>query len=134
MDPAEVGRRGERAAALYYIQRGCTLLEHNYRIRGGEIDLILRTPEGHIVICEGKTRTNPNAVCRPSASVTRAKQRRLIRAARYYLSETNQQEAFVHFDVAEVTPLDSGRWMVHIIKRAFDASERNYDSGWKRSD
>ena len=41
MDRAETGRRGERAAALYYIRRGCTLLEHNYCIRGGEIDLIL---------------------------------------------------------------------------------------------
>lgn len=27
----------------------------------------------------------------------------------------------VRFDVAEVTPLDSGRWMVHIIKGAFTA-------------
>ena len=41
MDRAETGRRGEHAAALYYIRRGCTLLEHNYRIREGEIDLIL---------------------------------------------------------------------------------------------
>ena len=56
MDRAETGRRGERAAALYYIRRGCTLLEHNYCIRGGEIDLILRDPAGVIIICEVKTR------------------------------------------------------------------------------
>ena len=123
MDRAETGRRGERAAARYYIQQGCTLLEHNYRIREGEVDLILRDPEGVLIMCEVKTRTNPNAVCRPSNSVTKAKQRRLILAASSYLQQTGQSEAFTRFDVAEVTLLDSGRWIVHIIKSAFDASE-----------
>ncbi len=123
MDRAETGRRGEQAAARYYIQQGCTLLEHNYRIREGEVDLILRDPEGVLIMCEVKTRTNPNALCRPSNSVTRAKQRRLILAASSYLQQTGQSEAFTRFDVAEVIPLDSGRWIVHIIKSAFDASE-----------
>lgn len=122
MDRAEVGRHGEIAAARYYIQRGCTLLEHNYRIREGEIDLILRDPDGVIIFCEVKTRTNPHAVCRPSNAVTKAKQKRLILTASYYLQQTNQRDCFARFDVAEVTPLDSGHWMVHIIKRAFDAS------------
>lgn len=122
MDRAEAGRRGEIAAARYYIQHGCTLLEHNYRIREGEIDLILRDPEGVIIFCEVKTRTNPNAVCRPSNSVTKAKQKRLILTASCYLQQTDQRDVFARFDVAEVTPLDSGHWIVHIIKRAFDAS------------
>ena len=122
MDRSEVGRRGERAAAQYYIRQGCTLLEHNYRIREGEIDLILRDPDGVIIICEVKTRTNREAVCRPSNAVTKAKQRRLILTASYYLQQTGQSESFTRFDVAEVTPLDSGHWIVHIIKSAFDAS------------
>lgn len=121
MDRAEVGRRGEIAAARYYIQRGCVLLEHNYRIREGEIDLILRDPDGVIIFCEVKTRTNPHPVCRPSNAVTKAKQRRLILTASYYLQQTDQRDFFARFDVAEVTPLDSGHWIVHIIKRAFDA-------------
>ena len=48
-------------------------------------------------------------------------QRRLIRAAKQYLQQTGQSDAPARFDVAEVTPLDSGRWMVHIIKGAFTA-------------
>ena len=122
MGRAETGRSGERAAALHYIRQGCALLAHNYRIRAGEIDLILRDPAGVIVFCEVKTRTNPNAVCRPAASVTLAKRRRIIQTAAWYLQQTGQDEAFARFDIAEVTPLDSGRWMVHIIKSAFDAS------------
>jgi putative endonuclease len=38
-----------------------------------------------------------------------------------YLQQTGQSDAPARFDVAEVTPLDSGRWMVHIIKGAFTA-------------
>ena len=48
-----------------------------------------------------------------------AKQHRLICAAQKYLQQTGQSEEPVRFDVAEVVPLDSGRWMVHIIKGAF---------------
>ena len=55
-DRAETGRQGEAAAAKYYLNRGCTLLAHNYRTRMGELDLVLRE-EDTIVICEVKTRT-----------------------------------------------------------------------------
>ena len=119
MDRAETGRRGERAAALYYIRRGCTLLEHNYCIRGGEIDLILRDPAGVIIICEVKTRTDPDAVCRPAASVTLAKRRRIVRTAAWYLQQTGQQEAFTRFDVAEVYLKNHGEARIDYIENAF---------------
>ena len=50
MDAAETGRKGEAVAARYYQQRGCLLLAHDYRTRMGEIDLILREPDGTIVL------------------------------------------------------------------------------------
>ena len=37
----------------------------------------------------------------------------------YEQQSTRQSDEPVRFDVAEVVPLDSGRWMVHIIKGAF---------------
>ena len=58
MDAAETGRKGEAVAARYYQQRGCLLLAHDYRTRMGEIDLILREPDGTIVLCEVKTRSS----------------------------------------------------------------------------
>ena len=101
-------------------KQGCTLLVHNYRVKMGEIDLILREPDGTIVLCEVKTRS-PDPLASPAEAVTLAKQRKLIRAAKYYLQQTGQSDEPARFDVAEVTPLDSGRWMVHIIKGAFTA-------------
>ena len=49
MDRAETGRRGEQAAARYYLDQGYTLKTHNYRTRLGELDLVLLSPEGELV-------------------------------------------------------------------------------------
>ena len=57
MDRAEAGRTGEAVAARYYQKQGCELVAHNYRTRMGEIDLILREPDGTLVLCEVKTRS-----------------------------------------------------------------------------
>ena len=118
MNRAETGRRGEAAAARWYQKQGAQLLAHNYHTRMGELDLVLREPDGTIVICEVKTRAE-GSLTTPSEAVNRAKQRRLIRAAEAYLQRTGLSDAPVRFDVAEVKPLDSGRWMVHIIRGAF---------------
>ena len=56
MGRAETGQRGEAAAARFYQKQGAELLGHNYHTRMGEIDLILREPDGTLVFCEVKTR------------------------------------------------------------------------------
>ena len=118
MNRAQTGQKGEAAAAKYYQQQGCALMAHNFRTRQGELDLVLREPDGTIVICEVKTRS-ADALARPAAAVDAAKQRRLVRAAQVWLQQNDLSDAPVRFDVAEVIPLDSGRWMVHIIRGAF---------------
>ena len=57
MNRAETGRRGEAAAARWYQKQGAQLLAHNFHTRMGELDLVLREPDGTIVICEVKTRS-----------------------------------------------------------------------------
>ena len=118
MNRAETGRRGEAAAARWYLKQGCRLLTHNFRTRMGELDVVVQEPDGTIVICEVKIRSR-DAVSRPAEAVNAAKQKRLILAAQYYLQQNGLSDAPVRFDVAEVFPLDSGRWMVHIIRGAF---------------
>lgn len=112
------GRRGEAAAARYYLKSGYRLLTHNYRTREGELDLVLEQ-SGTIVICEVKTR-GPSALARPAAAVDRRKQRRLILAAQQYLQQTGCLDRIIRFDVAEVTALSDGSWQVHVIKNAFE--------------
>ena len=60
MDRAETGRTGEAVAARYYQKQGCELVAHNYRTRMGEIDLILREPDGTL----GSVKSRPEAPTR----------------------------------------------------------------------
>ena len=68
MDRAETGRRGEAAAARFYEKQGAALITHNYHTRMGEIDLILREPDGTLVFCEVKTRAK-DSLDTPAAAV-----------------------------------------------------------------
>ena len=50
-----LGKRGERRAAWFYRLRGYRIVERNLRMRGGEIDLVVRRG-GMLVFVEVKTR------------------------------------------------------------------------------
>ena len=84
------GDAAEARALAHLQRRGLTLVERNYRVargagaRGGEIDLILRDPDGTLVFVEVRARhstTRGGA----AASVGAAKQRSLVFAAQHYL-------------------------------------------------
>ena len=79
----DIGRKGEALAAKYYMRRGYLLLNHNYRTRMGELDLVLYK-DGQLVFAEVKTRAG-RMLDAPAAAVDARKQRRLILAAQYYL-------------------------------------------------
>ena len=97
MNRAEIGRRGEAVAARYYQKQGCTLLVHNYRVKMGEIDLILR--ERTVPSFCARSRPQPDPLASPAEAVTLAKQRKLIRTAKYYLQQTGQSDEPARFDV-----------------------------------
>jgi len=76
------------ALALQHLQRaGLVLLERNYRSPGrggGEIDLIMRAPDGTCVFVEVRQRRSASHGG-AAASVGGIKQRRIVFAARHYL-------------------------------------------------
>jgi len=84
------GDAGEDRALQHLQQQGLTLLERNYRVaagpgaRAGEVDLIMRARDGTLVFVEVRGRADASHGG-AAASVTPAKQRRLIYAARHYL-------------------------------------------------
>jgi len=74
-DPrARLGRLGERLALEHYVRLGFRLLERNYRVRAGELDLIVYDGQT-IVFAEVKTRRAGG--WDPLESITHTKQRRL---------------------------------------------------------
>jgi putative endonuclease len=90
---ASTKARGDAAEtrALAWLQaRGLQLVERNYRVargpraRGGEIDLVMRSPDGTLVFVEVRQRAG-RGHGGAAASVTATKQRRLVHAAQHFL-------------------------------------------------
>ncbi len=86
----ERGDAGEERALTHLQRHGLTLVQRNYRVaagprlRGGEVDLILRERDGTLVFVEVKARQTA-AFGGAAASVSASKQRSLVLAAQHYL-------------------------------------------------
>lgn len=85
-----VGDQAEDRALAHLQQQGLRLVCRNYRLAGGprqrgaEIDLVMTAPDGTLVFVEVRARRDTSRGG-AAASVTGAKQRRLVRAAQHYL-------------------------------------------------
>ncbi len=85
MNKHEIGCRYEERAARYLEEQGYQIAERNYRCRLGEIDLIARDG-AYLVFVEVKYRADERSGY-GLESVDGKKQRRIIRAASWYLYE-----------------------------------------------
>jgi putative endonuclease len=103
-DPRQTaGRWAEQAALEYLTGQGLRCLARNHRCRFGELDLVMRD-EAVLVFVEVRYRNN-DAFGGAVASVTPAKRRRLIVAARHYLSRLRRATLPpCRFDVVSVSP------------------------------
>ncbi len=105
--------------ALRFLQaQGLRLVQRNYRTPGrggGEVDLILREPDGTLVFVEVRARADARHGG-AAASVGALKQARVVRAAQHYLLRWAQLPP-CRFDVVSVEP--SG---VQWLRAAFDAA------------
>jgi putative endonuclease len=82
----DVGRSAEDDACAYLRESGYEIVARNWRTTRGEIDIVAR--EGPVLaFVEVKARSGPG-FGGPEAAVHPSKQRRLIAAARAFLSET----------------------------------------------
>jgi putative endonuclease len=83
------GDSAEQFAARYLERQGLTIIERNYRCRGGEIDLIARDGPTLVFIEVRFRRSQTFGGAR--ASIDTHKQRRILLAARHYLSGRREQ-------------------------------------------
>ena len=114
------GLRFEDLARSYLGEQGLHLVESNYRCRFGEIDLIMRDADSlcFIEVRFRKTLSFGGA----SASITPAKQRRIIKASLFYLSKHRQllQQA-LRFDALLIQQQTNGSLDFNWIQNAFYA-------------
>jgi putative endonuclease len=115
-----LGKKGERAARAFLERRGVRILAANYACAAGEIDLIGKERET-ILFVEVKTRTSA-AFGPPQLAVHRRKQRQIVRAAEWFLSERRLPDVACRFDVLAVTyPRDEDAPAIQWVRDAFPA-------------
>ncbi|NCB91104.1 MAG: YraN family protein [Clostridia bacterium] len=114
MNKREVGAWQEQRVCEYLMEAGYKILEHNYRCRLGEIDIIARH-KGYLVFVEVKYRKN-EAEGTPEEAVNLRKQRKISKVAAWYMNEKGLDiYTPVRFDVAAATPEE-----IRIHENAFD--------------
>ena len=114
------GQRAEELAAEFLRTAGCEIVHCNYRRRAGELDIVARL-RGVLVIAEVRTRAS-SAYGGAAASVTRAKQRRITRAASQLLQQRSDLARLpVRFDVLIVSDPYGPTPAIEWIKHAFEA-------------
>jgi putative endonuclease len=118
-DPRHVvGANGEDAVAQWYRAAGYDVLDRNWRVREGELDLVVRGTDGTIVFCEVKTRRSDRFGL-PVEAVTTRTQQRLRQLAGLWLSAHRAHRGALRFDVASVVPDGRGGWVVTVLEHAF---------------
>ena len=117
----ERGDAAEAQALAHLLRHGLSLVQRNYRVaagprlRGGEVDLILRDADGTLVFVEVRARRGA-AHGGAAASIGASKQRRLVFAAMHFLRRFGSPPP-CRFDVVAI---DNG--VVSWLRAAFDAA------------
>jgi putative endonuclease len=107
------GASAEQLAADYLVANGFTIAERNYRVRIGEIDCIARDSDGTLVFVEVKSALG-GSCGHPFSWITPAKQRQIVRVAKWYLAAQHIRSGPCRFDAIAVT---AGK--VEHLKNAF---------------
>ena len=110
-----IGAAAEELAARHLLGHGLRIVERNFRVRGGEIDLIAKDGKT-LVFVEVRLRSRGD-FGGAAASITGRKQQRIILAARHYLQTHGEQPC--RFDAVLLDALDAK--VVEWIRGAFSA-------------
>jgi len=78
------GDAAEERACRHLDRSGFTIVERKYRTKGGEIDIVAR--KGDVLVFVEVRSLEVTGFGTPEESVTPAKRRRIVAAARHYLS------------------------------------------------
>ncbi|HEX9777404.1 MAG TPA: YraN family protein [Geopsychrobacteraceae bacterium] len=112
-----LGRWGEEQAVDHLRRCGMKILERNYRVPVGEIDIVARDRK-QLVFVEVKARRSTRFGT-PQEAVGLRKQRQIIRAAQWYLADHRADKLQPRFDVIAVMPGSDGTARIEHLRDAF---------------
>ncbi len=100
MTNTQTGNYGEDLAVKYLKSLGYKILERNFRIRGGEIDIVARDMEV-LVFVEVKARWS-HEYGLPVESITPWKIKALLRTALFYIQKIKWKEGPYRIDLVSI--------------------------------
>lgn len=115
----QTGDHAEGVAARYLTARGIQVLERNVYNRGGEIDLIGQDNDT-LVFFEVRYR-GAGSLSGAAESITPTKQKRLLRAVKFYLHRHRLWDAPCRIDVVAIEPGEQKKYRIQWIKNAIQA-------------
>jgi putative endonuclease len=119
-----LGARGERIAAEFLESQGYRVQSRNFRVKGGEADIIA-TKDDLLVVVEVKTRSM-NRFGSPAQAVNERKARRVIRAGRTFCRNKGISLSGLRFDVVAVEcPTKGGAPKIRHYLGAISTRESN---------
>lgn len=122
MTKAETGKLGEESVCKYLIGQGYRIAARNYRIKGGEIDIIAENGD-YIAFVEVKAR-KPDSMVSGFEAVNKRKQGLIIKTAADYCCK-HPSILQPRFDVAEVI-IDGGKVLsIDYMTNAYDTTGYN---------
>jgi putative endonuclease len=117
-----VGDAAEDAALAYLEKQGLRLVTRNFKTPGrggGEVDLIMQAPDGTLVFVEVRKRRS-SSHGGAAGSISALKQRRIVFAARHYLSRLARMPP-CRFDVVTLEGA-ADALQIEWLRAAFDAT------------
>lgn len=117
-DRAKAGREGEALAEAHLVREGYEILARNFTCRYGELDLVASRGELLVVV---EVRLRSSAVWGdPALTISRAKQRRVVKATLHFLRAHGLFERMIRFDVIAIIGRGDAAALEH-LPDAFDA-------------
>jgi putative endonuclease len=118
VDRSKLGGDAEEQCAAWLERAGYRVRERNWLVREGELDIVAERDD---LLCFVEVRMRSSATFGdPSLTVTREKQRRVVRAALRYLQRRPAARRMVRFDVMTVLGRGPDAVIEH-LPGAFDA-------------
>ena len=113
------GSKGEDLAVSHLLGNGYTVLDRNFKCRGGEVDIVARDSRGVIVFVEVKTRRSLEYGL-PQFAVTPHKQRQIAKGALTWLSQRHLHDRSARFDVIAILLYNGAKFKLEHIVNAFE--------------
>ena len=124
MNTRETGSEAESFAAEWLAKQGWEILDRNFCMKGGELDIIAKKGD---ILAFVEVRSWDHAFWdggTPLETIHPAKIKHIIKTAIYYMQsrKIHIQDFNIRFDVAGLIKKDDGTFDIDYIEAAFDAT------------